>query len=102
MLTLNTEQSRRAQEQHVCPLQFDICDRLIERYSNPGEIVFDPFGGLFTVLVRALHAGRQGRSVELNSGYFLDGVKYVQAEERRRAMPSLFESETHDAEAVEA
>jgi hypothetical protein len=29
-------------------------------------------------------------------------VKYVQAEERRRAMPSLFESETHDAEAVEA
>jgi hypothetical protein len=57
MLTLNTEQSRRAQEQHVCPLQFDICDRLIERYSNPGELVFDPFGGLFTVPVRALHAG---------------------------------------------
>ena len=41
--------------------------------------------------VRALHAGRRGRAVELNPGYFLDGVKYLQAEERNRAMPSLFE-----------
>lgn len=91
MLTLNTEQSRRAQTMHVCPLQFDIVDRLIGRFSNPGELVFDPFGGLFTVPVRALHAGRLGRAVELNPGYFLDGVKYLQAEERNRAMPSLFE-----------
>lgn len=91
MLTLNTEQSRRAQTMHVCPLQFDITDRLIGRFSNPGELVFDPFGGLFTVPVRALRAGRQGRAVELNPGYFLDGVKYLQAEERNRAMPSLFE-----------
>ena len=36
-----------------CPLQFDIVDRLIERYSNPGELVYDPFGGLFTVPLRA-------------------------------------------------
>ena len=91
MLTLNTEQSRRAETMHVCPIQFDIVDRLIGRFSNPGELVFDPFGGLFTVPVRALHAGRRGRAVELNPGYFLDGVKYLQAEERNRAMPSLFE-----------
>lgn len=91
MLTLNTEQSRRAQAMHVCPLQFDIVDRLINRYTNPGELVFDPFGGLFTVPVRALRLGRRGRAVELNTGYFLDGVKYLQAEERRFAMPSLFD-----------
>jgi len=91
MITLNTEQSRRAQQMHVCPLQFDIVDRLIERYSNPGDLVFDPFGGLFTTAVRALAAGRRGRSVELNPGYFLDGVKYLQAEERKHGMPSLFD-----------
>lgn len=91
MLTLNTEQSRRALQMHVCPLQFDVVDRLIGLYSNPGEIVYDPFGGLFTVPVRALHAGRKGRSVELNPGYFLDGVKYLQAAERRTTMPSLFD-----------
>jgi hypothetical protein len=91
MLTLNTEQSRRAQQMHVCPLQFDIVDRLINRYSNPGDLVFDPFGGLFTVPVRALKHGRQGRAVELNSGYFLDGVKYLEAEERKADVPTLFD-----------
>lgn len=91
MLTLNTEQSRRRQQMHVCPLQFDIVDRLITRFSNPGEIVYDPFGGLFTVAVRALHLGRQGRAAELNTGYFLDGVKYLQAQERKADMPALFD-----------
>ncbi|MEU8199399.1 DNA methyltransferase [Microbispora amethystogenes] len=91
MLTLNTEQSRRRQQMHVCPLQFDIVDRLIIRFSNPGELVFDPFGGLFTVPLRALHLGRRGRAVELNPGYFLDGVKYLQAQERKASMPALFD-----------
>lgn len=91
MLTLNTEQSRKRQMMHVCPLQFDIVDRLIERYSNPGELVYDPFGGLFTVPLRAMAAGRRGRAVELNAQYFLDGVKYLQAEERKRSMPTLFD-----------
>jgi hypothetical protein len=74
-----------------CPLQFDIVDRLIERYSNPGELVFDPFSGLGTVPVRALRLGRRGRGVELNPGYWADSVKYLQAEERRVAMPTLFD-----------
>ncbi len=93
MLTLNTEQSRRAQTMHVCPLQFDIVDRLIQLYSNPGDLVFDPFGGLSTVGVRAVRLGRRGRTVELNPGYFLDGVKYLQAEEARHGMPTLFDLE---------
>lgn len=91
MLTLNGEQSRKAQAMHVCPLQFDIVDRLIGRYSNPGELVYDPFGGLFTVPYRALLMDRRGRAAELNPGYFLDGVKYLQAAERKKAMPSLFD-----------
>jgi len=91
MLTLNTEQSRRAQTMHVCPLQFDIVDRLITRYSNPGELVFDPFGGLFTIAVRALHLGRRGRAVELNTSYFNDGVKYLRTEERKATAPTLFD-----------
>ena len=49
MLTLNSDQSKRAVEQHVCPLQIDIVKRLIERYSNKGELVYDPFCGLGTV-----------------------------------------------------
>jgi hypothetical protein len=91
ILTLNTEQSRKAQAMHVCPLQFDIVDRLINRFSNPGDLVYDPFGGLFTVPLRALKAGRRGRAVELNPGYFLDGVKYLQAHDEASSMPGLFD-----------
>ena len=91
MLTLNNSQSHKAQVMHVCPLQFDIVDRLIRRYSNEGDLVFDPFGGLQTVPMRALKLGRRGRGVELNPGYFLDGVRYMQSMESEVSSPSLFD-----------
>jgi len=100
MLTLNGSQKQRNLAMHVCPLQFDIVDRLIERYTNVGELVFDPFGGLFTVPLRAMKLGRQGRAVELNSGYFLDGIKYLEAEQRKQAMPSLFDGIDMEPEAA--
>ncbi|WP_425545634.1 DNA methyltransferase [Glutamicibacter creatinolyticus] len=91
MHTLNGEQKRRNVQMHLCPLQFDIVDRLIERYSNPGELVFDPFMGLGTVALRALKKGRKGYGSELNPGYWADSVKYLEAEERAQEMPTLFD-----------
>jgi hypothetical protein len=91
MLTLNGDQRQRNLTMHVCPLQIDIVDRLIYRFSNPGDTVYDPFGGLMTVPYRALNLGRKGRASELNSGYFLDGVKYLESAERELGMPSLFD-----------
>ena len=93
MLTLNGEQSNRAVEKHVCPLQFDIVDRLIERYSMKGERVYDPFCGLGTVPVRAIKLGRTGGGSELNPAYFLDQVHYLKAAEREHSMPTLFDLE---------
>ena len=91
MRTLNGEQSARGLAQHICPLQIDIVDRLIGRFSNPGDLILDPFSGLGTAAVRALEAGRRGLGVELNPGYFLDAVHYCQAAERKVSMPSLFD-----------
>lgn len=91
MNTLNSKQSQRGLQNHVCPLQLDIVERLIERYSNPGELVYDPFGGLMTVPYCAIKKGRRGRGVELNTGYFLDGVKYCRAAESEMTAPSLFD-----------
>ncbi|MBD1589491.1 DNA methyltransferase [Pseudomonas typographi] len=90
MITLNGKQTQKGLQNHVCPLQFDIVDRLINRYSNPGELVHDPFGGLMTVPYRALMAGRKGSASELNTSYFFDGVQYLQAAEKEMAMPDLF------------
>lgn len=91
MRTLNGKQAQRGLQQHVCPLQFDIVDRIINRYSNPGELVYDPFGGLMTVSYRAVLLGRRGYGCELNAGYFLDGVKYLRAAEQDVSAPSLFD-----------
>ncbi len=91
MRTLNGEQKRRNVQMHVCPLQFDIVERLIERYSNPGDLVHDPFAGLGTVPLMALRHGRRGSGSELNSGYWADSVKYLQAEERAVTAPTLFD-----------
>ena len=91
MRTLNGEQRRRDLQMHVCPLQFDIVDRLIERYSNPGERVGDPFGGIGTVPLRALKAGRRGWMSELNGEYWQDAVNYLKAEEEREEIPTLFD-----------
>ncbi|CAE6838919.1 DNA methyltransferase [Paraburkholderia nemoris] len=98
MLTLNGDQAKRAVEKHVCPLQFDIVDRLIDRYSNRDEIVYDPFCGLGTVPYRAILKGRRGGGSELNSTYFLDQVHYLKSAEREFSMPTLFDLE--DVEAV--
>lgn len=92
MLTLNSDQSKRAVEKHVCPLQFDIVDRLIERYSNAGDFVYDPFCGLGTVPYRAILKGRRGGGSELNPGYFMDQVHYLRSAEKEVSMPSLFDA----------
>jgi DNA modification methylase len=93
MLTLNGTQSQRGLQQHVCPLQFDIVDRLIERYSNPDDLVYDPFCGLGTVPYRAILKGRKGQGSELNTGYFFDSVQYLKSAEREFSMPDLFAME---------
>ncbi len=49
MLTLNGSQWSLGKEMHICPMQFDIADRVVAQMSNEGDIVLDPFGGLMTV-----------------------------------------------------
>lgn len=100
MQGLNAEQARRRQENHVCPLPFDIVDRLIRRYSNEGEVVYDPFAGLFTVPYCAVRMGRRGLGVELNHDYYTWGVRYMQAIERRAMAPTLFDLHDFLAEPV--
>lgn len=91
MNTFNTNQSRKNLTMHICPLQFDIVERVINRYSNKEDIIFDPFGGLQTVPYVALKMGRKGRSSELNAGYFKDGIRYLREIEQEIKSPTLFD-----------
>lgn len=91
MRTLNMLQQRKGREMHLCPLQFDIVERAIEDFTMPGEVVFDPFGGIMTVPYCALRMGRRAIGVELNPDYFRDGVAYAEAASAGGAGPGLFD-----------
>lgn len=91
MRTLNTKQSMRKQRLHVCPLQLDIVERIINRYSNEGDLILDPFGGIMTVPMTAVKMKRKGYGIELNADYFRDGVAYLQEVENERETPTLFD-----------
>ena len=54
--TLNAKQVSSKKEKHICPLQLDILERIINRFSNEGDIVADPFGGLFSTAYQSLAA----------------------------------------------
>lgn len=91
MQTLNTTQSSRRKALHVCPLQLDIVERIIFRYSNPGELVGDFFAGLMTVPYMAVKMDRHGWGCELNSSYFRDGVEHLESAEAQKDTPTLFD-----------
>ena len=91
MNTLNAKQVSKKKEKHICPLQLDIIERLIGRYSMKGEVVYDPFGGLFSVPYKAIEMGRKAKAAELNSDYFADGCSYIKAINYKINVPTLFD-----------
>lgn len=91
MNTLNAKQANAKREKHICPLQFDIIERLINRYSMNGEIILDPFGGLHSTAYKAIEMGRNAISIELNSEYFADGLYYIKAMLHKLHVPTLFD-----------
>lgn len=57
-------------ERHICPLQLEVIQRCIELWTNPNDIVFDPFGGIGSTAYVALTLGRRAISSELKESYF--------------------------------
>jgi DNA modification methylase len=61
-------------EKHVHPLQLDVIDRLVELYSNPGEVVLTPFMGVGSEVYSPVSMGRKGIGIELKDSYFKQAV----------------------------
>lgn len=73
--TLNRKGSRDDEdEKHICPLQLDVIKRCIELWTNPGDIVLDPFTGIGSTPYVALRMGRRGLGVELKESYYKQAV----------------------------
>lgn len=66
-------------ERHICPLQLEVIRRGIMLWTNPGDIVLSPFGGIGSEPYVALEMGRKAIAVELKKSYFQQMVANVAA-----------------------
>ena len=67
--------------------------RAWEFYNHPeiDGMAYVAVGGLDTVALEAMKAGRRGYTIELNNSYFRDAVGYLKAEEENLETPTLFD-----------
>jgi DNA modification methylase len=75
---LKTDGARTAEdEKHVCPLQLGLIDRCVLLWSNPGDLVFDPFVGVGSVPYKALTRRRRALGVDLKRENILTAAKLL-------------------------
>tara|TARA_R110000796_G_scaffold49163_1_gene117554 strand:+ start:839 stop:1852 length:1014 start_codon:yes stop_codon:yes gene_type:complete len=65
-------------EKHVHPLQLDVIDRIVELYSNPGEIVFTPFMGVGSEVYSPVSLGRKSIGIELKDSYYKQAIRNLE------------------------
>ena len=61
-------------ERHICPLQLEVIKRCIELWTNPGDIVLDPFAGIGSTPYTALRMDRRALGIELKDTYYEQAV----------------------------
>lgn len=70
-------------EQHVHPLQLDVIDRVVELWSNPGEVVLTPFMGVGSEVFSPVSMGRKAIGIELKESYFKQAIANMKKASRR-------------------
>ncbi len=93
--TLNFRAAREHEdERHICPLQIGVVNRLLDLYTNPGNVVLTPFMGIGTEVVCAVAKGRRGVGFELKPSYFRQAVAHIRAAEpgAKGQQTALFEA----------
>ncbi len=66
-------------EAHVHALQLDVIQRVVELYSNPGEVVLTPFMGVGSEVYGPVKMGRKAVGVELKESYFKQAIANLQS-----------------------
>lgn len=79
-------------ERHICPLQLQVIERGIELWTNPGDVVLDPFSGIGSTGYVAVKKGRRFIGAELKESYWQVAARNLRDAEQqmRRAQIPLF------------
>lgn len=79
-------------EKHICPLQLDTIERILHLYSNEGETVLSPFGGIGSEGCCALKMNRKSISIELKESYFkINEANHRAFNEEKESVLTLFD-----------
>lgn len=89
MQTLQYREAREDDdERHICPLQLQVIERALELWSNPGDVVLSPFGGIGSEGYVSLQMGRKFVGAELKESYWKLACRNL--ETAKRSMGDLF------------
>jgi DNA modification methylase len=90
--TLNVAEARsNDDERHIAPLQLETIRRAVLLWSNPGDTILSPFGGIGSEGFVAVKEGREFVGIELKPEYFKVGVRNLRRAERERDSGTLLE-----------
>lgn len=89
---LNVQLAREdSDEKHICPLQLPVIERAIELWSNPGEVIADPFSGVGSVGYVALPMARRFVGMELKASYFAQARRFLREASAKSEQRTLFD-----------
>lgn len=77
-------------EKHLCELQLDVIERLCAVWSNPGDVILDPFNGVGSTGWQVLQMGRRYAGFELKETYYKVAIKNLKMAEATVLQPDLF------------
>lgn len=61
---------KRDRDDHPCQLPDKLMDRIINMFSNPGDLVFDPFCWAWTTAISSLRNNRKYCTIEIDNLYY--------------------------------
>lgn len=84
--TLQKESARENNdERHICPLQLDVIERVLQLWTNPGDIVLSPFAGIGSEGHVAIEMDRRFIGIELKESYFNCAVNNLRKAELNKS-----------------
>ena len=92
--TLNVAEARADKDdRHICPLQLGVIERCIRLWSNPEDLVCDPFAGIGSTGHMAIHLGRRAVMCELKQSYFKAAARNMHKVSQQKRQGRLFAHE---------
>jgi DNA modification methylase len=89
--TLQRQSARDSEDdRHICPLQLGVIRRALQLWSNPGDVVLDPFNGIGSTGHVCMEHGRKYVGIELKKSYYEVATRNLAAVANQPVQQSLF------------